>query len=78
MVKWLKKQKKTKITNPPANAGNTGDMGSIPGSGQFPGGGNGTPRQYFCLENSVDRGAWWAAAPALQSWARLSMFRKDR
>ena len=46
--------------NPPANAGDTGDLGSIPGSGRSPGGGNGNPLQCFCLENSMDRGAWWA------------------
>jgi len=33
---------------------------SIPGSGRSPGGGHGNPLQYFCLENSMDRGAWWA------------------
>ena len=38
----------------------TGDAGSIPGSGRSPGEGNGYPLQYFCLENSVDRGVWWA------------------
>ena len=39
---------------------NAGDTGSIPGAGRFPGGGNGNPLQYSCLENSRDRGAWWA------------------
>ena len=39
------------------NAGNTG---SNPGSGRSPGGGNGNPLQYSCLENPMDRGAWWA------------------
>ena len=39
---------------------NTGDLGSIPGLGKSPGEKNGNPLQYFCLENSVDRGAWWA------------------
>ena len=39
------------VKNPPANAGDTGDMGSIPGSGRSPGGGNGNPLQYSCLEN---------------------------
>ena len=39
-----------------------GDLGSIPGSGRFPGEGNGKPLQYPCLENPMDRGAWWAAA----------------
>ena len=42
------------------NAGDTGDLGSIPGSGRSPGGGNGNPLQYSCLKNSMDRGAWWA------------------
>ena len=45
------------IKNPPANAG---DMSSIPGSGRSPEGGHGNPLQYSCLENSMDRGAWWA------------------
>ena len=45
------------IKNPPAN---TGDMGSIPGSGRSPGGGCGNLLQYSCLENSMDRGAWRA------------------
>ena len=44
----------------PANTGDAGDTGSIPGSGRSPGGGNGNPLQYSCLENSMDRGAWWA------------------
>ena len=39
---------------------NAGDMGSIPGWGRSPGGGNGNPLQYFCLEKPMDRGAWWA------------------
>jgi len=43
--------------NPPANAG---DAGLIPGLGRFPGEGNGKPLQYSCLENPMDRGAWWA------------------
>ena len=38
----------------------TGDPGSIPGLGKSPGEGNGNPLQYSCLENSMDRGAWWA------------------
>ena len=44
------------------NAGDTGDMGSIPGSGRFLGGRHGNPLQYSCLENPMDRGAWWATA----------------
>ena len=42
------------------SACNAGDSGSIPGWGRSPGEGNGNPLQYSCLENSVDRGAWWA------------------
>jgi len=45
------------VKNPPANAG---EAGSIPGSGRSPGEGNGNPLQYSCLENPMDRGAWWA------------------
>ena len=44
------------VKNLPANAG---DTDWIPGSGRSPGGGNGNPLQYSCLENSMDRGAWW-------------------
>ena len=44
-----------------ASACNSGDLGSIPGSGSSPGEGNGNPLQYSCLENPMDRGAWWAA-----------------
>ena len=43
-----------------ASACNAGDLDSIPGSGRSPGEGNGNPLQYSCLENSMDRGAWWA------------------
>ena len=42
------------------SACNAGDLGSIPGSGRFPGAGNGNPLQYSCLENPMDRRAWWA------------------
>ena len=42
------------------SACNAGDEGLIPGSGRTPGVGNGNPLQYFCLENSMDRGAWQA------------------
>ena len=40
--------------------GDTGDMGSIPRSGEFPGGGNGNPPQYSCVKNPIYRGAWRA------------------
>ena len=42
------------------SACNAGDLGLIPGSGRSPGEGNGNPLQYSCLENPMDRGAWWA------------------
>ena len=48
------------VKNLSANTGNTGDAGSIPGSGRSPGGGHGNPLQYSCLENPMDTGAWWA------------------
>ena len=48
------------VKNPPVNTGNSGDTGSIPGSGRSPGEGNGNPFQYSCLGNPVDRGGWWA------------------
>ena len=41
------------------SACSTGDPALIPGSGRSPGGGHGNPLQYSCLENSMDRGAWW-------------------
>ena len=49
--------------NPPANAGDAGDKGSISGSGRSPEGGNGNPLQYSCLENSTDRGACRGYSP---------------
>ena len=48
------------IKNLPANAGDIRDVGLIPGSGRSPGGGNGKPPQYLCLETPMDRGAWQA------------------
>ena len=48
------------VKNLPANAGDTRDMGLIPGSGRSPGGGNGNPFEYSCLENPTKRGAWWS------------------
>ena len=52
------------LKNPPANAG---EMGSIPRSGRSPGEGNGNPLQCSCLENPMDRGAWWGYS----SWGHL-------
>ena len=56
------------------NAGDTRDSGSIPGSGRSPGGGNSNPLWYPCLENFMDRGAWWATVHGVaKSQMRLSM-----
>ena len=48
------------VKNPPANAGDTRDLGLIPGLGRSPKGGNGITLQYSCLGNPMDRGAWRA------------------
>ena len=45
------------------NAGDTGDMSLIPGSGRSPAGGHGNPLQYSCLENHMDRGSWGGYSP---------------
>ena len=58
-----------------ASARNVGDLGSIPGSGRSPGEGNGNLLQYCCLENPMDRGAWWAIVHGVaKSQTRLSNF----
>ena len=55
------------------SACNARDLGSISGSGRSPGGGNGNPLQYSCLENPMDRGAWWATVhEVIKNWTRLS------
>ena len=48
------------VKKPPANAGDARDMGLIPGLARSPGVGSGNPFQYSCLENSMNRGVWWA------------------
>jgi len=48
------------VKNPPANAGDKRDGGSVPGLGRSSGEGHGNPLQYSCLEDLMDRGAWWA------------------
>ena len=58
-----------------ASAYNVGDLGSIPVLGRSPGEGNGNPLQYSCLENPMDRGAWWATVHMVtKSWTQLSDF----
>ena len=49
------------VKNPPVDAGDERDMGSIPGSGRSPRIGNGNALQCSCLENPMDRGAWWVS-----------------
>ena len=62
-MKWLS------VKDSACNAGATGDVGSTPGSGRSHGEGNGKPLQYSCLENPMDRGAWWATVHRLaKSW----------
>ena len=56
----------TVVKNPPANAGDTRDTGSAPGSGRSPGAGNVNQLQYSCWENSTDRGAWRAVVYGVQ------------
>ena len=57
---------------PPANAGDTRDGGSIPGLGRSPRGGRGDPLQNSCLETLMDRGAWWATVHRVtKSWSQL-------
>ena len=53
LLRWLSGKESA------CDAGVIGDTGSIPGSGRSPEGGNGNPLQYFCLENPMDREAWW-------------------
>ena len=58
------------------SACSVGELGSIPGLGRFLGEGNGYPLQYSCLENSMDRGTWWATAYGIaKNRTRLSDFR---
>ena len=57
------------VKNLSASAGDTGDVGLIPGSGGSPGGGNGTPLQYSCLGNPMDRESCWAAVQGVaKNW----------
>ena len=61
------------VKNPPANAGDVKDSGLMPGLGRSYGGGHGYPLQYSCLENPMDRGAWWATVRGVtKSQTRLN------
>ena len=60
------------IKNLPANAGDAGETGSITGSGRYPGTGNGNSLQYSCLENLMNKGAWWAPVHRVaKSWTQM-------
>ena len=65
------------VKNPPANAGDIKDAGSIPGLGRSPGGGHDNPLQYSCLQNPIDRGTWRVTVHMVTKsqtwWKRLSM-----
>ena len=62
----------TVVRNQPANAGGAGDTGSNPGSGRSAGERNGSPLQYSCLENLMDKGAWWSIDHRItKSWTWL-------
>ena len=62
------------VKNPPANARDTKGVGLISGLGRTPGEGNGNFFQYSCIENSIDRGDWWAIVHGVaKSWTRLSI-----
>ena len=66
LAQWLSGKEST------CNAGATGDVGLIPGSGRSPGEGNGNPLQDSCLENPMDRGVWWATVHRVaKSWTQL-------
>ena len=78
-ISWIKKKKKDYVCCFPdssygkESACNAGNAGSIPGLGRSPGEGNGNPPQYSCLENTMDRGAWWAIVHRVTKiWAWLS------
>ena len=60
------------VKNQPADSGDVRDTGLVPESGRSPGRGHGNPLLYSCLENSMDRGAWWATAYRVaKSWILL-------
>ena len=74
-IKWAS-QVAPVVKNPPANAGDIRDTGSIPELGRSPGGGHGNPLQYSCLENPMDRGTQRALVHRVtKSWTQLKWLR---
>ena len=72
MVKMIQVYSLGKFKESTCNTGDTGESGSISGSERFPGGGHGDPLQYSCLDNLMDRGAWWAIVHGVtKSWTQL-------
>ena len=69
------------VKNPPADARDVRDAGWIPGLGRSPGEGHGNPLQYSCLENRMDRGAWWptvhGVTESLTQLKQLSMHARE-
>jgi len=60
------------VKNVPAKVGDVRGVGGIPGSGRSPEGGHGNPLQYSCLNNPMDRGAWWATVHKItKHWTQL-------
>ena len=66
------------VKNPPANAGDAGDSGLIPGLGRSPGEGNGSPLQYSCLENPMDRGGWQVTVHGFKKRVRHDLATKQQ
>ena len=66
------------VKNPPANAGDSGDVVLIPGSGRSPGEGNGNPLQYSFLRNPMDRGAWRATVHGVAKESDMTEHEQDR
>ena len=61
------------VKNLPVNAGGARDVGSISGSGRSPGVGNSNPLQYSCLENPMDREAWWTTVQGITQSDRTDL-----
>ena len=72
MPLWWASQVALVVKNLPANSGDIRDSASIPRLGRSPGGGHANPLQYSCLENSMDRGAWWNTVHGVTTgWTQL-------